>query len=62
MAKVKPWVSATLLDGPLSRRSILDRRELQAILAQHNSGGRSHETLIWNLAMLSLWFEQFGQG
>jgi len=58
----KPWVSATLLDGPLSRRSILDRRELQAILAEHNSGGRSHETLIWNLAMLSLWFEQFGQG
>ncbi len=55
----KPWVSATLLDGPLSRRSILDRRELQAILAEHNSGGRSHETLIWNLAMLSLWFEEY---
>jgi len=58
----KPWVSATLLDGPLSRRSILDRRELQAILGEHDSGRRSHETLIWNLAMLSLWFDQFGHG
>jgi asparagine synthase (glutamine-hydrolysing) len=57
----KPWVSATLLDGPLSRRSILDRRELQAILAEHDSGGRNREALIWNLAMLSLWFEQFPQ-
>jgi asparagine synthase (glutamine-hydrolysing) len=57
----KPWVSATLLDGPLSRRSILDRRELHAILAEHDSGGRNREALIWNLAMLSLWFEQFPQ-
>jgi asparagine synthase (glutamine-hydrolysing) len=55
----KSWVSATLLDGPLSRRSILDRRELQAILAEHGSGRRNRETLIWNLAMLSLWFEQY---
>jgi asparagine synthase (glutamine-hydrolysing) len=57
----KPWISATLLDGPLSRRSILDRRELQAILAEHDAGGRNREALIWNLAMLSLWFEEFAQ-
>ncbi len=55
----KSWVSAALLDGPLTKRSILERRELQAILAEHHSGRRNRETLIWNLAMLSLWFEQF---
>jgi asparagine synthase (glutamine-hydrolysing) len=55
----KPWVSSTLLEGPLAKRAILDRRELQSILDEHNSGRRSRETLIWNLAMLSLWFEQY---
>jgi asparagine synthase (glutamine-hydrolysing) len=55
----KSWVSAALLDGPLVRRSILDRGELRAILAEHDSGGRNREALIWNLAMLSLWFENF---
>lgn len=54
----KSWVTGALLAGPLARRSILDRGELQAILAEHGSGHRNHETLIWNLAMLSLWFEQ----
>jgi hypothetical protein len=52
-------VSATLLDGGLSRRSILNRRELQAILAEHESGGRNREALIWNLAMLNLWLDHF---
>jgi asparagine synthase (glutamine-hydrolysing) len=55
----KSWVSGALLDGPLAQRSILDRRELQAVLAEHSSGRRNRETLIWNLAMLSLWFEQY---
>ena len=55
----KAWVSATLLEGPLAKRAILDRREMQAILAEHDSGRRDRETLIWNLTMLSLWFEQF---
>jgi asparagine synthase (glutamine-hydrolysing) len=55
----KTWVSRALLDGPLPQRSILDRRELQAILTEHSSGRRNRETLIWNLAMLSLWFEQY---
>lgn len=54
----KDWVSGTLLDGPLAKRSLLDRRELQAILAEHGSGRRNRESLIWNLAMLNLWFEQ----
>jgi asparagine synthase (glutamine-hydrolysing) len=57
----KSWVSAALLDGPLARRSILDRGELQAILAEHGSGRRNRETLIWNLALLSLWFEQYNR-
>ena len=55
----RSWVSEALLDGPLAQRSILDRHELRAILAEHGSGRRNRETLIWNLAMLSLWFEQY---
>jgi asparagine synthase (glutamine-hydrolysing) len=55
----KSWVSAALLDGPLARRPILDRGELQAILAEHGSGRRNRETLLWNLALLSLWFERY---
>jgi asparagine synthase (glutamine-hydrolysing) len=55
----KSWVSAALLDGPLARRAIFERRELQSLLAEHFSGRRNRETLIWNLAMLSLWFEEF---
>ena len=55
----RSWVSDALLVGPLAQRSIIDRRELQAILAEHGSGRRNRETLIWNLAMLSLWFEQY---
>jgi len=54
----RAWVSATLLEGPLVRRSIFERSELQALLHQHDSGRRNLETLIWNLAMLSLWFKQ----
>jgi asparagine synthase (glutamine-hydrolysing) len=55
----KSWISATLLDGPLVRRSILDRSELHAVIAEHESGERNREALIWNLAMLSLWFDEF---
>jgi asparagine synthase (glutamine-hydrolysing) len=55
----RSWIAATLLEGPLARGSILERRELKAVLADHESGGRSRETLLWNLAMLSLWLEQF---
>lgn len=55
----KSWIQSTLLEGPLSRGSILDRRELQALLAEHESGRRNREALIWNLAMLSLWLDDF---
>lgn len=55
----RSWVSSALLDGPLARRRILERRELKSLLDEHDSGRRSRETLIWNLAMLSLWFEQY---
>ena len=55
----KSWVRDTLLRGPLMQRSILDPREVESILAEHESGRRNRESLIWNLAMLSLWFDQY---
>jgi asparagine synthase (glutamine-hydrolysing) len=55
----KSWVREALLQGPLTQRSIVDRNELEGILAEHESGRRNREALIWNLAMLSLWFREY---
>jgi len=55
----KSWVREALLHGPLTQRSILDPRGLEAILAEHESGRLNREGLIWNLAMLSLWFREY---
>jgi asparagine synthase (glutamine-hydrolysing) len=54
----KRWVSAALLEGPLARRSILERSELERLLSEHGEARRNRETLLWNLAMLNLWLEQ----
>jgi len=56
----RSWLEKTLLDGPLIQRSILERRALQSIVAEHVTGRRNRDSLIWNLVMLSLWFDQNG--
>lgn len=61
--ELRPFIEDKLLNGPFRRVDLLRTEGLQHILTEHFSGGRDHETRIWNLLMLSLWFEEYeGQG
>ena len=59
-SELKPYISETLLRGPLSRLPLLKREGIEALLTEHFAGRRNHETQIWNLLMLSLWLGEYG--
>lgn len=58
--ELKSFIHDRLMHGPLSRIPLVRADALAAILREHNDGVRDHETSIWNLLMLSLWFEEYG--
>lgn len=58
--ELKPFIWDKLLQGPLTRRSLLDAESVKALLMEHERGLRNHETRLWNMLMLSLWFEAYG--
>lgn len=58
--ELKPFIWDKLLQGPLTRRSLLEAESVKALLMEHERGLRNHETRLWNMLMLSLWFEAYG--
>jgi asparagine synthase (glutamine-hydrolysing) len=59
--ELKPFIADKLLNGPLCRLPLLRRGPLEHLLSEHFDGARNHEARIWNLLMLGLWFEEYGQ-
>jgi asparagine synthase (glutamine-hydrolysing) len=57
--ELRPFIEDTLLNGPFRRLDLLRTEGLRQVLTEHFSGLRDHETRIWNLLMLSLWFEEY---
>lgn len=60
-AELKPFIQSQLLEGPFRQVPLLRDEALRKLLDEHFEGVRDHETRIWNLLMLSLWFQVFGQ-
>ncbi|TAK07835.1 MAG: asparagine synthase (glutamine-hydrolyzing) [Candidatus Manganitrophaceae bacterium] len=58
--ELKGFVTEKLINGSLTRIPLLKADRLKTILEQHFSGKRNFDSLIWNLLMLSLWFEEYG--
>jgi len=58
--ELKPFIWDRLISGPLCRMPLLQTETIKIRLTEHFEGARDHETLIWNILMLSLWFEEFG--
>jgi len=61
-AELQPFVRDRLVDGPFGRLPLVRRERVIQLLREHSTGARDHETRIWNLLMLSLWFDQYGGG
>ena len=58
--ELKSFIRDRLINGPLTRLPLLESRPLENLLSEHFNGTRNHEPQIWNLLMLSLWFEEYG--
>jgi len=58
--ELRSYIRHRLLEGSLSQKSLLRRDGIARLLDEHFSGGRNHETQIWNLLMLDLWLEEYG--
>ncbi|OFV93295.1 MAG: asparagine synthase (glutamine-hydrolyzing) [Acidobacteria bacterium RIFCSPLOWO2_02_FULL_64_15] len=58
--ELKTFIRDKLMNGPLLRIPLVQAGGLENLLGEHFRGVRNHETQIWNLLMLSLWFEEFG--
>ena len=58
--ELKSFVFDKLINSSLTRIPLLKEEQLKTILEEHFTGSHNHETLIWNLLMLSLWFEEYG--
>jgi len=58
--ELRPFIWDRLVSGPLSRIPLLETETIKTVLTEHFEGVRDHETRIWNILMLSLWFEQYG--
>ena len=58
--ELKPFIEAKLVHGPLRRLPLFNQGAIENMLAEHFAHGRDHETRIWNLLMLALWFEEYG--
>jgi asparagine synthase (glutamine-hydrolysing) len=57
--ELKGFIADALLHGPLVRLPLLQPAAVKQLLDEHASGTRNHETQIWNLLMLNLWFHEF---
>ncbi len=58
--ELKSFVFDKLINSSLTRIPLFKEEQLKTILEEHFTGKRNFETLIWNLLMLSLWFEEYG--
>jgi asparagine synthase (glutamine-hydrolysing) len=58
--ELKHFIEDAIINGPLGRMPLFQRGSLERVLREHFDGSRDHETRIWNLLMLSLWFEEYG--
>ena len=58
--ELKSFIWDRLVSGPLCRIPLLQSETVKTLLNEHFEGVRNHETQIWNILMLSLWFEEYG--
>ncbi|MDF0665624.1 MAG: asparagine synthase (glutamine-hydrolyzing) [Nitrospira sp.] len=59
--ELRSFIYDRLMDGQLASMPLLRKQSIRAILQEHFEGVRDHETRIWNLFMLSLWFDEYGK-
>jgi asparagine synthase (glutamine-hydrolysing) len=59
-AELAPTVQARLLGPALADTGIVDGAAIRALVREHEAG-RSHGAVLWNLLMLSEWFERYGR-
>lgn len=57
--EMRPFIWEQLTAGALSRMDLLEPQSIKMMLAEHFDGTRNHETRIWNIFMLGLWFEEY---
>jgi asparagine synthase (glutamine-hydrolysing) len=58
--ELAPLVRARLLGPALADTGILNLQAVHALVREHEAG-RSHGPLLWNLLILSEWFERYGR-
>jgi asparagine synthase (glutamine-hydrolysing) len=56
--ELNAYVRDALTSGPLRDIPLFKPGAIEALLEEHTRGARDHEQRIWNLLMLSLWFEE----
>jgi len=56
--ELNAYVRDALTNGPLRDRPLFAPGAIDAMLQEHSQGARDHEQRIWNLLMLSLWFDE----
>jgi len=59
---LKPMLMDTLREDRIAKNGILNPGFVQKIIAQHMSGQRNYERLLWMLLMFQLWYESWFLG
>jgi asparagine synthase (glutamine-hydrolysing) len=53
------WAKPYLLDGGFTREGLVDRRHVEALLAEHATTPVDHSNKLWTLMALNLWHERW---
>lgn len=59
--ELKGFIHDRLMNSSLASMPLLQNQYISTMLHEHFEGVRDHETRIWNLLMLSLWFDEYGK-
>jgi len=57
--ELKSFIWDKLVSGSLPQMALLETDAIKTLLTEHFEGVRNHEAKIWNIFMLSLWFEEY---
>ncbi|EPY01737.1 asparagine synthase (glutamine-hydrolyzing) [Magnetospirillum fulvum] len=60
--KLRPWAEALLDEKRLAAQGLLDPAPIRACWAEHLSGKRNWQYLLWDVLMLQAWLDRHGTG
>jgi len=60
--KLRPWAEALLDEKRLAAQGLLDPAPIRACWAEHLSGKRNWQYLLWDVLMLQAWLDRHGAG